>query len=117
MTAKKTASRKPAKKTAAKTSARDDTALHAAIRAAEGAAQRSVCNVPAGDPPEDLVEALELRVKANLAATGGKPLTACGGSKSEVARLEAPYRKPRAAVVDPEPDAATADVDPANDKE
>lgn len=70
----------------------------AAVRAAELAAQTSVCRWE-GERPVALDEALQRRVSANLAATGGTPLQACGGADPDVQRLEAPYRKPRVAVV------------------
>ena len=69
-----------------------------AVRTAEAAGQRAVCSVPAGELPDDLAEALRLRVQHNLATTGGRPLQSCGAADPDVQRLEAPYRrKPRAA--------------------
>lgn len=66
-----------------------------AVRAAEAAQQRAVCAIPAGDLPNDLADALDLRVKVNLEQTGGNPVTRVGGSDPEVRRIEAPYSKRR----------------------
>lgn len=69
------------------------------VREVEAAAQRSVCHTPDGDVlPDDLAEALELRIAVNLAQTGGRdPLVRVGGADSRVRELEAPYSKRRRA--------------------
>ena len=86
--------------------------VRAAVRQAESAGQGSACSIPAGDLPAELVEALDLRVKVNLATTGGRPVQSCGGTDPDVQRLEAPYRKPRtAAPADPAPDQEPAEGD------
>lgn len=75
------------------------------VRAAEAAAQRSVCNVPDGDLPDELAQALELRVEVNLAQHDGKEIRRVGSTDPEVRRLEAPFSKRRA----PERDDAPTD--------
>jgi hypothetical protein len=63
------------------------------IRAAEAAAQRSVCNIPDGEYPDDLDRALERRVEVNLAQYDGGPIVRVGSADPEVRELEAPYSK------------------------
>lgn len=74
-----------------------------AVRAAELAAQRSLCAFPEGDVPKALADALERRVEANLAATGGEPVTRIGSTDATVLELEAPFRKRRSPEVDEAP--------------
>jgi len=68
-----------------------------AVRAAESAQQRSVCNIPPGDLPEALRQALDLRVEVNLAQYDGGPVVRVGGRDPQVRELEAPYSKRRPA--------------------
>lgn len=74
-----------------------------AVRAAEAAAQRSLCTFPEGDVPAALEKALERRVEANLAATGGEPVTRIGSTDATVLELEAPFRKRRSPEIDEAP--------------
>lgn len=67
------------------------------VQAAEAAAQRSLCNMPEGDTPSELAQALERRVEVNLAQADGVTVTRVGSTDSEVRRLEAPFAKRRAA--------------------
>lgn len=64
-----------------------------AIRAAEAAQQASVCDLPDGDRPKELVQALDRRVEVNLAQYDGQTITRVGGSDPEVRRLEAPWSR------------------------
>lgn len=64
-----------------------------AIRDAERAAQASVCNIPAGDLPDELATALERRVELNLAQYDGKTVARVGGKDPEVRKLEAPWSR------------------------
>jgi hypothetical protein len=90
MTAKKTTAKKPANKPA--TSGFDQRYVDQ-VRAAEAAAQRSVINVPDGDTPDALLEALERRVEVNLAQADGSAVVRVGGSDPKVRDLESPYSK------------------------
>lgn len=91
MTAKKMTAKKPA---AAKPAPSGfDQGYVDQVRAAEAAAQRSVINVPDGDTPAALLEALERRVEVNLAQADGAAVVRVGGSDPKVRDLESPYSK------------------------
>ena len=74
-----------------------DPDLVAGIRAAEAAQQRSVCDVPDGDLPDSLAQALKRRVEVNLAQHDGGEIRRVGGKDPEVRELEAPFSRRRAA--------------------
>jgi hypothetical protein len=68
------------------------------IRLAETAAQRSLCDVPEGDLPDELAQALERRVEVNLAQYDGGDIVRVGSTDPHVRELEAPWtRKARRA--------------------
>lgn len=75
-----------------------------AVRAAEAAAQRSVCNIPAGDLPDELTQALVRRVEVNLAQADGRTVARVGSTDPKVRELEAPFTRRRAAEGSPETD-------------
>lgn len=73
------------------------TITRADVEAAEKAAQRSVCDIPDGDLPDELAEALERRVEVSLtAAEASGVLRRLGGANEQVRRLEAPWSKRQA---------------------
>lgn len=70
----------------------------AEIRAAEAGAQRSLCEIPDGDLPQELAEALERRIEVNLAQHDGGAVRRVGSTDTTVRELEAPWsRKARRA--------------------
>lgn len=72
------------------------------VEFAERAAQRSVCDVPKGDLPDDLAKALQRRIEVSLAASTREVVRA-GGADDQVRELEAPWRKRRPRDAEPAP--------------
>lgn len=72
-----------------------------AVEDAERAAQRSVCDLPDGDLPDDLAKALARRVEINLEQATDETVRRLGGTDEQVRALEAPYRKRRTRDAEP----------------